>query len=138
MGLKSSAFLLSEKPLLPTRASMYEFDEQQLDKLAAHDSNGEPLLEVLVKDFYGSSHTLLKALSQSAEAGDIERLKDCAHSLRSPAQTLGLSLFAKACEDLEKAPGSELELKSQVRKIKQRYLRACIWLNRQTKSTKAA
>jgi HPt (histidine-containing phosphotransfer) domain-containing protein len=113
-----------------------EFNEAQLDKLAGYESKGRPLAEDLKEDFYSNGKELCDSLRAAWKDGDEQKMKHFAHALRSPALTLGLAGLAALCADIEDAtapvPADKID------RLDEMYNRACAWLARQGRSSKAS
>jgi HPt (histidine-containing phosphotransfer) domain-containing protein len=115
-----------------------EFDEAQLEKLAEHSAGGRSLLEILIEDFITRGRDLIIQIKTCGLAGETENMRDFAHSLRSPALTLGLNALAKLCHDLEERSFSKTELAMKFADLERGFSNACAWLRSRPRSRQAS
>jgi HPt (histidine-containing phosphotransfer) domain-containing protein len=115
-----------------------DFDEAQLEKLAEHSADGRSLLEILIEDFVTHGRHLILQIKTFGLTGEIENMRDFAHSLRSPAVTLGLNALAKLCHELEERSFSETELSKKFAGLEKSFNEACVWLRSRPRSRQAS
>jgi HPt (histidine-containing phosphotransfer) domain-containing protein len=75
-----------------------------LDAIRALDENGAAgLLRQVVQLYFESTPRLIAELRRAQAAGQIEAVRNAAHSLKSSSATLGASRLAEMCKTVEHA-----------------------------------
>ena len=73
-----------------------------LEKLAGFESDGRPLVAVLVDEFRVGGRAEVDRLVQAAGRAAWADVRHLAHSLKSSGRTLGLERFGEVCDQLER------------------------------------
>ncbi len=82
-------------------------DPAQLGVLRHLGSTGAPdFLAGLVEKFLGLTTDRLVALREASDRADAEAVERCAHALKGSAATMGATLLAQACAEVEDAARS--------------------------------
>jgi HPt (histidine-containing phosphotransfer) domain-containing protein len=85
---------------LPSQAGV--LDQNTLERLRQLDPNGvNRLLERVVKAFEASTIRLMPRLREGARTGDLDGVRQVAHSLRSASASIGAMKLSQLCADIE-------------------------------------
>lgn len=79
-------------------------DSRAIEAIRALQRPGKPdLLARVVTLFDGDGPRLVEAMETALEEGDIDRLRDAAHTLKSSSAQLGAQALSARCRELEHA-----------------------------------
>ncbi|MGE0384641.1 MAG: response regulator [Gammaproteobacteria bacterium] len=95
----------------PAPAAVPAIDQGAIDRIRGLQVEGEPDLVVRIVGMYlDKSPQLAQEIRAAVTAGDAERLRHAAHSLKSSSASLGATALAKRCAELESmARGGKVE-----------------------------
>ena len=135
------AFLVSEpgsavgeRSLEPPDAPPEPLDITALAGIRALQQVGEPdLLTRVIDLFLRETPPLLEQMSEAAAQGDLQRLRETAHRIKSGAASLGANAFSRGCAELEAlaADGALPDAGSRVPRLVADFRRLALVLERE-------
>ncbi len=124
-----------QKQAAPVEQTTTVIDESVLDNYRRIQQPGKPdIIKRLVDIYLGSSPDILRKISDAGAKGDMERLWQSAHSLKSSSANLGATTLAALCETVEEMGRNNQEdnLVEMIAKIEKEYTRVSRELQRLT------
>jgi len=115
-----------QKQAAPVEQTTTVIDESVLDNYRRIQQPGKPdIIKRLVDIYLGSSPDILRKISDAGAKGDMERLWQSAHSLKSSSANLGATTLAALCETVEEMGRNNQEdnLLEMIAKIEKEYAR---------------
>jgi hypothetical protein len=89
------------------RPAIKVLDESALEKLRKFVVNDKSLTEALIEDFVNTAPDLVCTITSCYQEGDLDRIQEAAHALKSTSATLGATGLAKLCQTIEDAASLE-------------------------------
>jgi CheY-like chemotaxis protein/HPt (histidine-containing phosphotransfer) domain-containing protein len=108
------------------------FDPEIVATLRSLSPEGEPdAFESLTRLFVDASADLLVTLREAVATGDVDALRDVAHTMKGSAGNLGAHALADACRQLELAVSSNSEIAGAAERVESAFAQVESWLERE-------
>lgn len=109
--------------------------EEDLDLLKDYESNGRPLVDVLIEKYVETSFALVITMEMSLAASDLKTYKRSAHSLKSSSRSLGLRPLGDLAESAEHTDAFVPESADRLAALKQMHAECCDILRKRLKKS---
>ncbi|WP_413290393.1 ATP-binding protein [Bdellovibrio sp. HCB337] len=76
-------------------------DEGALLKLKNYVVNNKSLTQALIEDYFASAPGLRESIQSAFKEGNLEKIQESAHALKSSSATLGATALANICQNIE-------------------------------------
>jgi CheY-like chemotaxis protein/HPt (histidine-containing phosphotransfer) domain-containing protein len=115
---------LTDRPQVVVQPGTQVLEVSALEQIRSLQQPGEPdLLTHIIDLFLSDTPSMLKQIEESSALGDLDRVRQAAHRIKSGAANLGAIHFSQCCRDLERlaSNGRVAEVETHLARLEEEY-----------------